>query len=304
MNNRFLEHRASDDNVLPSKILICVTFFYLENRLQYLDLISNRFRELGKTVFVVIVTNTIEPDQRLKIQMIMAKKGFVFEIVSPTLMGHPFLLAWSHFDVIRSYWPDQSITHFLYLEDDIEIKKENILYWIKGREILRPLNLIPSFLRYERKVGDEDLYCTDITKSINPFRMPCVNVSSSYAYMNLPNPYQGMYLLDRELMFEHLHGPASSPDYVECKWPIREKAAQGVTFLNVSKGFTSRNLIGYKISEHKIDEYCLIHHTPNNYANNPASSFGKIPVTQLFSRAYINKKSIFRLGGSSANLTI
>jgi hypothetical protein len=302
MNNKSLENKASDNNVLPAKILICVTFFYIANRLQYLHLISNHFRELGKTVFVVIVTNINEPDQRQRIQMAIANKGFAFEIVSPTLMGHPYLLAWSHLDVIRTYWQDQSITHFLYLEDDISIKKENVLYWIKGREMLKPLNLIPSFLRYENKYGDENLYSTDITKPINPFRIARVNVSTSYAYMNLSNPYQGMYFLDRELMTEHLHGPASNPDFVGCKWNIREKAAQGVTFLNVPKGFNSRNLIGYKISEQRIDEHCLIHHTPDNYANNPDTDFGKLPIIQLLSRAYYIRKSIFRLGPPPINL--
>jgi len=302
IENPFMENPASEDNALPALILICVTFFYAENRLQYLNLISDYFGELGKRVVVVIVTNTRNPDQIQKIQMTVGNKGYTYEIVSPTLMGHPYLLTWSHFDVIRTYSRDQSITLFLYLEDDICIKKENILYWIKGREILKPLGLIPSFLRYERKMGDENLYSTDIRRAINPFRIPRVNISDTYAYMNLRDPYQGMYILDQELMLEHLHGPASNPDFAKCKWGIREKAAQGVTFLNVPKGFTSRNLIGYKIAEQKIDEHCLIHHTANNFANNPDTDFGKIPVTQLVSRAYSTRKPIFRLGPSVVNL--
>jgi hypothetical protein len=93
-----------------------------------------------------------------------------------------------------------------------------------------------------------------------------------------------MYLYDRELMLEHLSGPSSNPDFGP--WSIREKAAQGLTFVNVPKGFRSRNLVPYDIKRNQIDESCFIHHLPNNYANDPHSQFGKIPVDQLLKRRF------------------
>lgn len=271
-----------NDKLLPENILICVTFFFVEKRLRFLKEISSYFSQLGETVSVYIITNTDDLAERKKIEEAIKGKGFVYQIVCPTLLGHPWLLVWSHFAVFKSHFQDETITHFLYLEDDICVKPNNIAYWIKGRESLRAFNLIPSFLRFEQKDGEDGAYSSDVTQVVNISSIPRVNISNSYAYLNLPQPYQGMYLLDRDLMLEHLTGPSSNPESGK-KWDIRADAAQGITFLNVPKGFLSRNLIGYKVLKNRIDPDCLIHHTPNNYANDPTQIFGKILISELIS---------------------
>jgi hypothetical protein len=51
------------------------------------------------------------------------------KIVTPKYLGHPYLLTWSHLDVFRKmYKIDDNISHFMYLEDDVEIKLNNIEY--------------------------------------------------------------------------------------------------------------------------------------------------------------------------------
>jgi hypothetical protein len=117
-----------------------------------------------------------------------------------------------------------------------------------------------------------------------PFnQLPKVKISDNYYYINLPKPYQGMYLMDRELLKEHLFGPSSNPDFGI--WNIREKAAQGLTFSKVPKGYFSRNLIGYDNNKRQIDTNALIHHTPNNYADNPDTEFGNMPVNSVVDRS-------------------
>ncbi|MBD2189807.1 hypothetical protein H6F41_16880 [Pseudanabaena sp. FACHB-723] len=204
------------------------------------------------------------------------------KIVSPFLLGHPFLLTWCHFDIFRRVLNlDKTVTHFLYLEDDIYITPENINYWIEGRERLRTFGLIPSFLRYETQVFTDERFSTDVTQILNFNALPRVYFQQiHYAYLNLPQPYQGMYLLDRELMEEHLNN-SCHPDFGI--WHIREKAAQGITFLNIPEGFISRNLIGYNTLLQEIDQRCLIHHLPNNYVNNQNTPFGKVPIRNLIS---------------------
>jgi hypothetical protein len=203
------------------------------------------------------------------------------EIYVPKFIGHPFLLTWGHLDVFRKFFEaDEGITHFMYLEDDIEIKPNNIAYWLQGREDLLKVGLIPSFLRYELADQKEGILSTDVTSPVELSAIPTfiANESGNF-YINLPEPYQGMYLLDRELAKEHLFGPSSSPDFGP--WGIREKAAQGLTFSKIPSGCFSRNFIGYIQSQGCIDPNALIHHTPNNYANNPLSKFGKIHIKNL-----------------------
>ncbi len=266
---------------LPKKLAICVIFHFNENRLQFIDKISNNFRTLADDVLVYIITNTQIDKELEQINSAIKDKGFRVNIFTPTGLGHPYLLPWSHFAIFRTLYDDESISHFMYLEDDILISRENIAYWVKGREQLRPYNLIPSFVRVEQKNSDSKWYGTDCTRRKNRGLLPHVTVSEDYRFINLPEPYQGTYLLDRELMHEHLSGLSSNPEFGQ--WGIRERAAQGLTFANIPKGFTSRNLVGYDNKSRQIDKACLIHHTPNNYANSTEkkNKFASIPVEKV-----------------------
>ena len=88
-----------------------------------------------------------------------------------------------------------------------------------------------------------------------------------------------MYLLDKQLALEFLFSDASSPD--TGIWGIREKAAQGLTYWNVPASAHSRIIVGLS-QEMQIHPHSQIHHLPNNYADNPNSPFGKIPVDSIF----------------------
>jgi hypothetical protein len=273
------------------KLLICITFFYSEKRLSILRNTCSGLSNLAKEVNVVIITN--DPSKTSSIIDKLRDFSLNLKIVCPDLLGHPYLLTWCHQSIFRdAIKEDTNITHFMYIEDDIVINQDNIRYWLEGREALRQAGLIPSFLRYEISGKSPVPYATDITKRINLFLIPKVKIpSKSYCYINLPQPYQGMYLLDRELMIEHLSHGSSNPDFGP--WPIREKAAQGITFLNVPRPFTSRNVLGYCINRGAVDERSLIHHAANNYVNDESSSLAKIPVNNIFSKYSLRPKQIW-----------
>ena len=264
------------------KLAIAVTFHYDESRFAYLSQTTSQFGLLANKVDVAVVTNVSDEERQDNIRRAISHDSFSLQVISPAFLEHPYLLTWSHFDLFRRLFrEDQSITHFMYLEDDIRVNPENIAYWLRGRESLRQFGLIPSFLRYELKKHDNRPYSTDVTRNVKLVRLPRVRVTDTYFYVNLPQPYQGMYLLDRELMNEHIVKPSSSPEFGS--WGIREKAAQGLTFANVPKGCLSRNFVGYDMEQAHIDSKCLIHHTPNNYADNPNTRHGKILVSELIS---------------------
>jgi len=263
------------------KLCVGVSFHYNANRLGYLKQTLTNLPELADELEVHVFTNA--SDDSLKDTIRAAGSAIApacLFIHEPRLLGHPFLLTWCHMNIFRErFTQDTSISHFLYLEDDIDIRVNNITYWLKGREALRPYGLIPSFMRYEYQAGHSEKYATDFGKMLTYTSLRKITATRDTAYVNLPNPYQGMYLLDRELMQEHLDGPSSAPEFGT--WGIREKAAAGITFLNVPAPFLSRNLVGYDRLAGQVDPNCLIHHIPNNYADNPASGFGKVKVSDL-----------------------
>ena len=269
---------------LPKKLAIAVCCHFNESRLAYLDKISNDFASLGSEVLVTVVTNTSKADELRKLESVLTGKGFNYQFFTPDTLGHPLLLTWAHFAVFKDLLQDKSFTHFMYLEDDTLITQENMAYWIEGRELLRPYGLIPSFLRVEKKANDSQWYSSDCPHPFYIYALPRIQVKENLGFINFPELYQGMYLLDRELMQEHLNGPTYSPN--SGVWGIQEKAAQGVTFANVPAGFTTRNLVPYKLDTLQVDGRCLIHHVPNNYAQ-PAPG-GKMvitmPIKQLLTR--------------------
>ncbi|QWD78218.1 hypothetical protein [Polynucleobacter sp. MWH-Svant-W18] len=252
------------DQSLPKKLAIAVCCHFNESRLIYLDRVTKEFASLGSEVLVTIVTNTSDAKELGKLNSVISGKGFEYQIFTPDTLGHPLLLTWAHFAVFKELLKDESFTHFMYLEDDTLITKENILYWLESRELLRPYSLIPSFLRVEKKANDHQWYSSDCPKPFFIYALPRIKVQENLGFINFPELYQGMYLLDRMLMQEHFQGPSYNPNFGV--WGIQEKAAQGVTFLNVPKGYTTRNLIPYALNDLKIDTRCLIHHLPNNYA--------------------------------------
>lgn len=259
------------------KLAVAITFHFDASRLGFLSRTLNIFKFIDDAE-VFVITNSV--DERDHQRILDVATGCNLTIKAPELLGHPYLLTWCHFPIFRSIFiNDRQVSHFLYLEDDLEISPGNFEYWLSAREDLRGYGAIPSFLRFEVAAIDQKRYATDCPKSFRLSELPIVCKSDYYLYLNLPTPYQGMYLLDRELAEEHLFGPSSSPDFG--RWNIREKAAQGLTFASPPGNAFSRNFLGFRIDEKVVDSRALIHHMPNNYANNPLSKFGKVPIVHL-----------------------
>jgi len=286
----------SSDLVRPKKLSVAITFHFSEERLLCLTRVASQFHLLADEISVWIVTNTTNKVQHEQIRSATSDKIDV-QIAVPELLGHPYLLTWSHLEVFRRVFNgDRKVSHFMYIEDDIFVSARNISYWLRGREGLRSRGLIPSFLRVEYIPLHENPYSTDVTKRRRFRGLPRAVISDTYCYVNFPEPYQGMYMLDRELAEEHFFGKSSSPDFG--RWGIRERAAQGLTFKNVPPGCFSRNFVGYRLKDRRIDPDALIHHIPNNYALDSRTKFGKILVNDLI----IYRNSI--LNSPSSNLAI
>ncbi len=264
------------------KLAICVTFHYVEERLTYLAELSSRFGSLAQSAAPTVVTNTTLPEHHRRIRDIFTKDRIDISIFAPQGLGHPYLLPWSHFVVMRERFTDQSFSHFLYLEDDLLCTQEHINYLLEAREMLRPLGLIPALFRVEHNPTDREWYSSDLTETVDTATSPRISlpIDNGLGFINLPQPYQGMYFLDRELMAEHLSGPSSGPDHGT--WGIREKAAQGLTFARVPQGFTSRVMVPYYEKEKRFAQCCLVHHMPNSYVLHPFTRKGKLKVRDVF----------------------
>jgi hypothetical protein len=278
-----LEGVTSEAKTPPIKLAICVAFHYVEARLEYLAALGARFSSLAREVVATVVTNTDSQEHHQRIAAVFRDQKVAFSTFTAKGLGHPFLLPWSHFEVMRERVKDESITHFMYLEDDLLCTQEHVNYLLEAREMLRPLGLIPGLFRVEQNPGDGEWYCTDQVERVDmgKCRRIALGIDSGLGFINLPRPYQAMYFLDRDLMLEHLGGPSSTPQ-LGGNWGVREKAAQGLTFAKVPEGFSSRIVVPYYEDQKRIAQCCLMHHMTNSYASDPASRIANIRVRDVF----------------------
>jgi hypothetical protein len=207
----------------------------------------------------------------------------------------PWLLTWVHKKLMFERFNDASYSHFMCIEDDLEVTPLNVNYWLRGREALRSYNLYPSFIRVEwdntklawamadSEAGDQ----------ISVRASPLVENAGFSSYINLKRHYQGMFLYDRDLMQEHLQSKSFYferfvPDWerrlkVSPIWPggITELALEGLTYCNVPNGFLSRNVVPFYRKYLMIDPCCFVHHLPDKYANMPEVVLGKVLVNDI-----------------------
>jgi hypothetical protein len=267
-----------------TSLLSCIPFHYVESRLQYLRQTLATQPLLADRVRVLVITNTGAAEQLDAIRACFppATERFSCETFTAGPLDHPFDLTWVHKQILTDvFLPDPAFSHFLYLEDDTELKPEGVAYWLEAREQLRPFGLIPSFLRVERAQGSAVWRSTDQPVRVCARLLPHVRISPSLWFVNLPNPNQSMYLFDRELAAEHAAGPAIRKGFGPWGRPAenaRESAAQGQTFVAVPRGFIARNAVPFDPRDNTIPQHCFVHHLPNNYADNPSHGFGTLAV--------------------------
>lgn len=276
------------------KVLTCIAFHFRQERLHYLRQVLFMQQFLADAVHVFITTNTADPEELRAITSIApaTTDRFKFEVVTFDNLPNPWLLTWAHKVILAAKLDDPSYTHYLYSEDDIEVTPMNIDYWINARETLRPLGLYPSFVRVEWSDDYQDWVSTDIRQAVSIETTPHVSLpGGSYGYINFPNPYQGLFFYDRELMAEHAGSISfdilryGNLENLDLTWGggVAERANFAQTFMNVPNGFFSRNVAPYLPKYMMLDPRCFVHHLPNNFANlKPEVEFGKLRVKDIF----------------------
>jgi hypothetical protein len=129
-------------------LCVAITFHYNPKRLRYLENVTSHLDDLAEQVKLFVITNSHDHESLTRIQNSIKVKNF--KIISSGFLSHPFYLTWQHLEVLQTeYLNNLDISHFMYLEDDIQVKQNNISYWLKAREDLRKFGLIPMFVLYE-----------------------------------------------------------------------------------------------------------------------------------------------------------
>jgi hypothetical protein len=263
--------------LIPS-LAVCITFHYDASRISYLHQVIHGYAGIALRTRVYIVTNVSDYGP-IKGALVGLPGEISVEFFTPTGLGHPYLLAWSHYAILRDLVASGDITHFLYSEDDILLSRSNIAYWLRAREALRAHRLLPSFYRVEQDSAGQWV-STENYDPVGFGQQAWLYMEGTGLFMTMPNPHQGMYFLDQPLMHELINSSELSPD--NSIGGIREKAALGLTFIARPKGFISRSVVPIDLHSKTVAQEAWVHHLPNSYSRNPSSAHGKILMNGLF----------------------
>lgn len=263
------------------KLYTVIAFHYVEERLQYLEQTLSWLIDIDtEHTKIIIQTNDVSDKQFKKMKMLSSHqpKNVDIEIEPVRDLKDPYMLTWAHKCRMLDF-KESTYTHFAYLEDDMVLTQDLVDYWIdvRSRFQKRNLNFIPGFFRVEFKEGRA--YSVDVIREYHVKDLSKIVLDRTY--VSLPQPYQGCFFMDRELVEEHINSASFS--FETCrKIPqspndIRERANFGNIYENIPEGFEHRMLVPLDIFTQ-----CWIHHCANTYSNMPNNPNGKIPAERIF----------------------
>jgi hypothetical protein len=275
----------NNNKFFPKKIAIVICFYFNKKSINDLIITCKNIKNFENKINITIITNNIDKKNKIllskKIKSVLKK----FKIIIIKNIPEPNLLPWFSINIMKKKF-HASYSHFLYLEHDIIFKKENLIYWNICRKILKSKNLIPSFIRTEKNKKNEK-FAVDAVCKIDLINNPKIYFRNKYeGFVNNKNPYQGAYLMDRDLMREYLNSPASTVDFgffnkeLRNKYPIKELLNISIAYHNIPKGYYNRYMIPFD-NKKEIPDYCLIEHSSNKYVNLKNEIFSKINLNEL-----------------------
>ncbi|MFO1161094.1 MAG: hypothetical protein U1E60_19790 [Reyranellaceae bacterium] len=277
------------DRARRARILCCITFHFVRRRLESLADVLQALAEFPVAFLeVVLVTNSIDESdastlRRLALEIMGEGRATVCRVEG---LDNPFDLAWQHKPIIAERFlgpTDSGFTHFLYLEDDIRFSFQNFEYFIAAREQLRDAGLLPAFVRTEWSEVAGGLVATDCFWPVYvPFQSSLRACDT--LFLNMPNPYNPCFVLDRELACEHLASPLSdrlaSSRLVASG--IRERAAMGLCLENVPESFKARYVVPVSTDSNQVPSWARVRHLQGTYAPESSIGLGKTRLDRLF----------------------
>lgn len=248
------------------KITKHITFFYLEERIQYINKIIDETNQYTNETDIFIHTNNFD----LLKKCFHSYQNGSLQIIYHNLIGEdPFFLSWKCRDLLYSQRNDYDI--FMYIEDDILVPCKAINYWLTNHEKLIENKYNLGFVRIEINNQGEE-YITDVysklTQSINLY-------GQNYAINNI-NPYCAFWIYNKN----EFHYFIESPHWLwightNSEYGIRERSAIGLH--NINKTWYKDTLI--PIINQQLNEDCKIYHLPNNYLSH--EKFAKIKFHEI-----------------------
>lgn len=288
MEKRTME-KTDTKRAEAARILCAITFHFDQSRLGYLAEVLRSLAEYPVAAMnVIVVTNTLEKNELGLLNRLCRETlpGNGASVRSCTDLADRWDLTWCHKQIIAMEFVQENhgrYTHFIYLENDIRLSFLNFCYFVEFREALRGLGLLPSFIRVEYNAAFGGFTSSDV---FWPVYVPVQShvLLGDTVLVNMPNPYNPLFILDLELATEYVHSRSfdRQTSATVCPWGVAERAAMGLCLENVPAPFQSRYVAPVSRLTGAAPAFAWVWHMPNNYADNPRSPLGKVRMDRMF----------------------
>jgi hypothetical protein len=226
-----------------------ISFFYIENRLIYINNIIDETNKYEYITDIYIHTNKKFDEKSLN----KYTNGSIQIICHDLSNIHPFYLTWKCRDLLKQQRDDYDI--FMYVEDDILVPCKAIKYWLEYNEKLIEMNYNLGFVRIEVENNIE--YITDL----NGEKFDTViNLDEKTYCVNNKNPYCAFWIYNKNEFNKFVNHNYYNINNIPI-YDTREKSAIGLH--GVGTNWYKNTLI--PIIHNKLIEDCRIYHMPNNY---------------------------------------
>jgi hypothetical protein len=230
---------------IKPKILVCIAFHHIPNRIKYVDQVVFNYSTYDADVNIIIDSN-VNIDLGAK-------------VISHKL-EHPYHLTWIH----RQHFLDNidNYDYFMYVEDDMLVPYECFKEYILNFDMLWDLGCVPSFIRIEEHEGKQ--YVTDVcaTQDVEPIMI------GGKMFGTLSQPYHAFWIMPHKALKESI-----GPEFAKLD-TSRENAASYPMW-----GLHKKPLI--RIENNQVSPLSYSYHLTNNYATNPNTYFGKVEVKNI-----------------------
>ena len=247
--------------ILYMKISKHISFFYIENKICYINRIIDETNNYEYTTDIFIHTNK-EDLQETKFNKYT--NGSIKIVYHDLSNIHPYYLTWKCRDLLKKQRNDYDI--FMYIEDDILVPYKAIKYWLTYNEKLIEKNYNLGFFRIE--IENKVEYITDIWERLKTV----IHLDGNTFCVNNINPYCAFWIYNKKEFSKFVESKYWNIENIHEYYGIREKSAVG---LHGVQNYWYINTLLHVVNN-KIIEDCKIYHMPNNYAMDKNSGFGSI----------------------------
>lgn len=252
------------------KITKHISFFYLENRIGYINSIIDETNKYECITDIFIHTNKKD---LYETNFNKYTNGSIKVIWHDLSNIHPFYLTWKCRDLMKQQINEYDI--FIYIEDNILVPYKAIKYWLEYNKKLIDLNYNLGFVRIEVKNDIE--YITDLCEKLDTI----INLNDDIYCVNNKNPYCAFWIYNKNDFNKFVNSKYYNINNI-LGYGIREQSAIGLH--GVMTNWYKNTLI--PIINNKLIEDCKIYHLPNNYVIDNSTNFATIKFNEIININY------------------